>query len=687
MIEFIKRNLIYKIIIFGIFVIIGLILLNQIDIALSPIVRVVLSAIVIFLLPGYFIWNIFLFDQKFEVIEKIPNYFFLSDAALIPLVIAGYLGHFSISLLTNIILAFAAILGMVDIVLTIYRSKIYQKKKKTSKKEKIQFSWIYFLSQIITWKRIRAILLILMAASLALLSYKVGAYFDGDAKVHLSIIRKMIVFGTSADNPFFKDFGDLSIFKYSLLHPLYSSVAYLAKVDPLFLWEKMAIFVCPIIIFAGYFFARCLFGNRNIAFICVAVLFYLIGFADLLTSGTIKDINLIMYPSGIALMILVPVFLGWFFIYVDKKERKIWFLLAAGGYVLLLTHMYYFFLTTLALTAFLILFFIVKRKGDEKFARVWQGFLVVALSALPYVIYQIIFNLNLADLASYHHQISISRGHAIPIWNKWYIIRPRLFLLTTFRTVRTYFTLLSIALVPILFIWFRKKVWAIFLISTILLVPLICLNPLAVMFFEKLIGLPKVVRIYQIAPVYCVIGFFIFWFISFLKPMSGILKFKVASGILLVIITVASSASITTLIKNVRKISQINQPSKQQVFQSNLVREYFENISPGSVILVDGFDGMKVTAMFPDYIVSTDKKHGSALMGSKVVLERRQIQTKILDPKTSITDSVRLLERNRIRYIITRNQVAAEKFKNSKYFHEEITGRKFFLFKFNSDLS
>jgi hypothetical protein len=639
-------------------------MLLNINLIETPVsLRLGLSFVAVLLIPGYMLVNLFYANNDFEAHEKLAVDLLFSLILLSVSVAVSYIFSFKIEIFIWISFGLAALFTLADLILEFPKKRTHNLKF-SFKIDRLKLSWTM----------VRSIIIFGLAGLLACLAYKVGTLLAGDSQVHIAMIRKMITNGVSSQNPFFKDLGIFSTYAYSFWQPALALVSKLAQADPYYLWQKLPIFLSPFILFAGYFFARNLFKNRNVAFVSIVVIFYFFFFVEFVRGNT-WDMRTLIYPRNIDLFILLPLFFGWFMKYFYTLDKRSLAVAIVTALLIIAVHMFYYMLLVLALVAFLVVYFLITRDKTGSKSIIWTLILIV-LVAVPYFILRQKTGLISGEILNAHNALSLARGDMINL--------PHGLLITNFRflypgkvmwgstsliALVTYFVL-----TPFLFIWFRKKPWAIFLISLILITPFICFNPFLVYLLGKFSGLPKVARIYQIAPIFYVVGFFLWWFFNQFKKIIANRAFRrsafLAGLIFLVFIFLPYNVFLD-------RISPKSLRIQEQKYLTQDVIKFLNTLPQNSVVSADFQASRNVPTYSSLYVVCINNFYN--FWGHKIIDPRIDDQKAILDPQVSNAATISLLNKYDVDYILVKNQ-ETKKFQNKRFFTKIFIDNKYSIF-------
>jgi hypothetical protein len=656
----------------GFYLLTAVIIFLSISFLESSFIKLFLSFLLFFILPGFSIFNIvFRRGNHFELPEKLICYFLGSLITAILPVLVAYFFNLQILTLIIILITVYCILATIDLFLSYfyYQDRAVNLSEIFSKDNLLNFSWM----------RWRIWLILILGLAFMFLSRKLGSCLISDAMTHIAIIRKMMSNGVSSVNPFFKDIQEFPFYAYSLWQPLIAALSKFSSLDLIYVWFRIIIFLSPLVLFAGYFFSKNLFRNRNLAFACVLVIFFFFFFINTIqrgeTSASLTEITGLAFPSKIALFILMPLFFGWFFNYFYANNKKALIFIIGTAAVIVLIHLFYYALVCLGLFSFLIFYWLLNRKIAIKKTRIKSIglvlILIVSVSAL-YLLLRLKTGLITPDLLSAHRQIVIDRGQVLSLKDNFFILKPK-FLLSYPQSFYPTVPLLDLMIAFLIFLWFRKKDWSIFLLALMLMPFLIYFNPLAIYFLDKIIGLPKVVRICQITPVFYIFGFVIGWIAMLLKNKLRRFNFYQILGIILLILVSLGFNFFKNFTASAERISIFNNRSFVNVSPSLKIVVFLKSINKNSVIVTSptrhglwqGQTARMIAMVSPNYILSLGQSSDELLFGENPKIDARfQDQKKIFDPGVSMSKTISLLKKYQVNYLVV------EKDKSQKFLRQ-----------------
>ena len=400
--------------------------------------------------------------------------------------------------------------------------------------------------------------------------------------------------------------------------------------------------------------------------------------------GFVKDLRLFMYPSGICIYVLLPLFFGWFYRYFSVGSKKALIFTVVIAVIIATTHLFYLILICSGLVSFLFFFWFCNRRDKKVIKKIKLIFRVLGLIIivlLPYLLLRLNNGLEINDLASYGRGLSLERGNVIPLGSEFFIIEPRR-LLYIGRTIYTPLFIISILFVPVLLARFKHKSWAILLVSLILIPPIIFFNPVLIYLLEKVIGLPKIVRYMQIAPVYYIIPFFVWWAFVSIKNKIKMKNFNQFFVAFLLLLLVCLSSPFNGFVSNMKKADKYEREYVYNInFPSKKVINYLKSYGKSSVVAASPSTSMKIAMNSPSFIVSTCLKHGSAIYGVEIAQERLNDAEKILRPNVDTKTTIMLLKKYQVKYILVskRNRL---KFNDRRYFEKILRDQNYILYKY-----
>jgi len=207
-----------------------------------------------------------------------------------------------------------------------------------------------------------------------------------------------------------------------------------------------------------------------------------------------------------------------------------------------------------------------------------------------------------------------------------------------------------------------------------ILTPLLYLIPPFATILGMIIG-SKITRIYQIAPIYYLTGFFIWWFVSHLKNNLKKATFKKATAVI-IIITIAFLISPWSRFCN--KVDKITRVKKGQICLESGEADFLNSLKKGSIIAASSIPSKNITALSPHYVVCISNLLGG--FGEEVASQRREDNGKILRPNTSLKETISLLEKYKVDYILIK-EGKDQKFKRGEVFSQVYTGRGYNIYQ------
>jgi hypothetical protein len=458
---------------------------------------------VLLLLPGYFIYKILFRDVRLPLALLPAVFFSLNLFLYFPLALFAYI------LKLNIVVYCWACLVLAVAAAAIYFS--------TSSREPVS-RHTYFATRRDVYL---LIFVLIIAAVVSLLSVAKGTFlFRGDLWLHISIIRKFFTRGMiSPDSPLFFQGGFDSNYSYCLWHPVLAMLKYFGRLDISDLWFNAPHVIAFVAIITIYGFAQYLLKSHVAALLCLLVALYDMLFGNIFFQGILA----IHYPYVISPLIVLPVV--WVFIveYMRGRGTKLAVLAIYGFAALLFLHKLTYFGFVLHLLFFAAVLVLISPRRKALFPKMLLLLIAVAAISIIYILL-----MPSVKVASPHHQTFL-KGEINQLGDNYAIVKPEVaFGRAGIIIAHESFSvapIISVILLPFI-VWrlFRRKSYLerhpapLYLLSGMLILPLVMLNPIAGGFIARRYSPEALVRLYQTLPHYLVVGYFAaFVFQLFLK--------------------------------------------------------------------------------------------------------------------------------------------------------------------------
>jgi hypothetical protein len=556
-------------------------------------ITVLMAAILVGFLPGFFLYALIFKEKKKIFYEAIPLSLCFSFIILLFPTFLGF--YFALSI--NFVLYF--FLGEFCVVLFIFLC-VHKKSFKdflNFKTKKISFKDNKYLKILLVF-----LFLVLIRAVLT------PGLQAGDMLRHVSEVRKIIEMPTiSFGSSFIKESQGSANYGYNVLYIFMALVAKISFVDVVGVFLFIPIFFSVFLLLTYFYFSKVIFNNEKIAFYSTCIFF--IWEVVLNYSITYPTIANFWYwsaivPATIARNIIILMVIAFAFKYGKSGEKRYLYLLPFLSLVVAFLHVHYF-LVLVTLFA-LILFFVTIFRFHDKLLikRTIISFLAVFIPALPYSVF--IISRLYPVLNPLYQTFLVSGNRPIKMIAGFPIVDP-------FKTVYFNFArCLGFLLMPFLIFYVRKRIFAVYLLALFLGPLLIVFNPLLLRFLQPFNpALDRVMRLNEFLPYGEVIGLFLFLFINKFgkKLKEGILKHSRREIISVIVLT---SIIILTFCYKSINIAYVNSSTKaweikenSYLWEDKSLRNFVRGVMPpGSVVLMDNIMSAVWTYYFPHYVVS-----------------------------------------------------------------------------------
>lgn len=618
-------------------------------------IKIAINSIVFLFLPGSIIFSWLFGSQKFELAEKIFLTFVFSLIFNFFPVIASYIFELSVVDLIYLLGFLYLILILIDLV----------RLQDGQKKIKLEFRL-----------DLKMILVFLIGFVFMAVSFKLGSYIGSDARAHMAIIRKNIFDPfINSNSTHYIDGGVYWVYAYSIWHPLLAVMAKLSSPTVIDFWQRFNFVLAPLPFLAIYSLCKRLFLNRYVAFASVVIL-ALAFVLNFVGRPHIADFRLLPMPLGISLYILLPAMFYFSFAYLREK-RFLWLVLI-GLLALVITsiHVYYLILFFLASGAFFIGLLIARKNVQAK--SVFYIFLAIGIIAGGFLIFRYL-QVNVNDpeqlrLKEYFQENLIRINSAL------YIVHPRVLFMRIGQSGLNWLPILAYALLPFIFIWRRNKLWAIFIISVMLIVPLIIFNPYLAVKLSESISPSKVWRMYQVVPTVPVLAYGFFAFYKFISDRSKIEGKKIFNALLILLIL--SFAFWGKSFAHNYKVQPSDKKVKEAEMRSDIVDILNNKIPQDSVILSDRLTSYFIPVFSSQFVVTDGP--GLSVAGQ---LARQEKGEDLLQNMLASRLEKKFLQDNQIGYILFRTDRLDKKYlrilMNKKTYHLIYQKSPYYIFEVN----
>ena len=455
----------------------------------------------------------------------------------------------------------------------------------------------------------------------ALLVYWKGSFQDGDAWYHVAqAVNYLNQPQMVSENAFFSGFPAGTLYDFNAWHTFIAAIAMLGRFQANFVWINLSAFFFPITILAIYTYIKTVFTNRYFAITAVIAIFF---FHTLQAKFMFLTSSVI--PGNICTAFLMPLFFTIYFSEIIKRRQL---LLISILFVATFIHIYYFLVIIGYLLVFHIFYFIINPdsrlnfiKGTIKSA----GYFLVGLPLLIAIYWYCL-----------RHYAETFPGTELPLtmlFKDWPIFSV---------TPDKWPFYLSVTISFLLLIksphW-RKNRSRLFILSSILIVPLLIFNPLLLKFFSQFVPLNLIGRL--TAPFFLLIP--ILWLIWKLFPKRFILnRFHIIGLISVVIIFGLSFLSfLPDSIKN--RIQTYDKYREPMGFHDFAVR-FQQVIPPNSVVITDSYTSYHLP-VFADIDIVAMTAHSTPPLNLKTrIRDNYRFFNPLISPdlKNSIKEKYRI---------------------------------------------
>src|SRR3990167_5415628 len=323
-------------------------------------------------------------------------------------------------------------------------------------------------------------LLVYLTAFLIILylTYNGSLFKGGDPSYHLAIIRKVIgnLPLTIPNLNYVRSTLELTS-PSPIWHIFLGLIIKITRSDMFVVWRDISSPLLVMTMLVWYWLARRIFPTRNLAIL--AFLFFV---TFTFYGGPGRFYSTLPIPHSLTQILLLPLVVGWGLIYVFERPNKklliVVLLLALFGAAVHLS-LYFYFLTILVSFT---LFYLVFGWSSLDYKRILRRLLIlVGLSVAA--ILPIALLIEIKDQAISANLVTFQRAD-YPTQVKW----------NSLNDFSSY-TLYAYMGLPLVLLFFRRYPRLIFLLSTLLVAPVVYFTPLKV-FLVRLLGFIYVKRLY-----------------------------------------------------------------------------------------------------------------------------------------------------------------------------------------------
>lgn len=591
------------------------------------------ASVAIFFTPGYLLYRPIFTKGEFNVFERLPIYFALSLGIIALFGTFAYIFNFTFKVLAGIILTVCFLFFITGLVRRQQKEDLrtiglnYQNKK------------IFFLLVIATF---------LLSIFLTLFAGISGSIIEGDALNFLGFIRKLVENPFIANrDAFYKDIIVDPTYGYNIWHLSVAFVSWLAKLDSVIVWTFLPAILTPVILLSFYLFAKVLFKSEMAALISLILFIFYYGISERMYIFRTSPYNMIVTN-----FIILPVALTLVFKYLNDNRIKYLIIVCFLSFVISTIHLFGFLLFLLSLFSYY-LFHLIFRKNTSERINILKIILVSLIFIYPYLILRLP---TIKIINSYYLQDSFPEMPHLVVWlnealcyiNPNFLAAPHYH--TSYPFYPRMFYIVSFYLPPFLLIYAKKNNCALFLLSNILIVPFISLNPVLVPLLAKVITFTLVVNLSQLMPFLLVLGFISYQILNYL---NNFLFFKKNSFYFLIFILILGLFNPLTIEKFIticrERTSGFRSYYKNPNSSLDAIEFIRKNIHKTSVFLCDEQFSLFISAFTKHYVMVTHPGHASAATVDQ--LEREEGAKKVLH-QDNIHKTVSILKKYDVKYVV-----------------------------------
>lgn len=603
-------------------------LLSPLHLRVPPVVRAILVAPVLFLLPGYLLQRAFFPGREWRRLDLLPIAFGLSLGV-------GALAWGCAQILGGSLKTLTYLLGGAYTALIAWNAVANHRRDKeqqpaTSPDDR-QALWPYLLvlGTILFWMFVAVCWGALLMA-------------ETDNWYYLAIVRRIaqtqrLVPG----DPYFLGVADPQ--RGGPWVALVALLVHLSGMNAATIWDASPAVLIPVAVLAHYLLANTLFKDRLAA--GLSCLFLLYGFGRYTWDIPVMVVS----PAGVGfILFLVTLTLAWR--YIHDGNRQVLLLALLTGWALAGIHLLVFVGLLLTLGSFAVLHFVVHRKWVYVY-RLLALTVIPALLAIPFVQAWIGGGLQTTN------PIYADEWGLLSELGGWHIIRPNV-LVGGSPSPWAWAFLFS----PALLLLARRQNWAIFLLSTMLFVAGTAFNPLFIepMLRARLVppwGIWRLaLQVFQFQFVLGGLGAIaIRWLSQRIEQDWG--RSRVVHVALLVgSMGLGFLPSAVPLVKPLwgyvsRSLYFLEHKATTFPFNwSEGVKFLHHDLPPGSVILADTNTSYFISALTDHYVVSIPYGHSSPYVNDDD--QRRDDAARALDPDTEMNEILRILDDYQVNFVL-----------------------------------
>lgn len=587
--------------------------------------------VVILILPGYLIANLFIPRRDFGVFERIPVAFSLSIAYASTLGILLHLFKSNVTVLMILLLTSVPLLVIAN---------IYKKRRSIpAPPDKPGNSGETAGENEVLGTRFNLVIFGLMLLAFVVMLYQ-GAVltWGADSIDHVGTVRQIVegrqIFPTNA---FYADEAGLGVdSRKGLYHTVLGIISIVTRIEPYQIWIWLPALLLPVLLCSFFAFSKEIFKNKNIAL--VSVIIFILCF-----EGVNRDlVRAAGYASRVAVVVY---FTALLLLFKYLRFKKLSFLVACAflGYTTGAVHIYYFVQYYLALFAFFVFACLFKWRDKSLLVSIIKVSVVTLLVSIPFLIIK--YNLSYSTVHPSHAHLR----HALLFTENVFVVNPVVPL-----NVIGPMGVFAFILTPFLYKRAKRDDGILFLFATMVATPLIIFNPLAVSFLGNLMTTGLVRRIIQLAPYISVIGFFTYQMIMALF-VEHEKRNKVKALLFFALMILILFPYISQFQDDYKPSSRAIERRMSPLVWADAFEFLEDEIENPSVVLSDPWTSYSIPAFTKHYVVAVPFGHAPPKDAENVAKIRDAMN--VLNPYTDMRTTMTLLDKHKAGYVVVNETV------------------------------
>mgnify|MGYP000110390097 CR=1 FL=1 len=400
----------------------------------------------------------------------------------------------------------------------------------------------------------------------ALLVYWKGSFQDGDAWYHVAqAVNYLGQSGMVSESAFFSGYPAGTLYDFNAWHTFIAAISMIGRFQPNFVWINLSAFFFPVCIMAIYVFIKTTF--QNLTFATTAVITMIVVNS---IQGKFIFLTSTVIPGNLCLSFLMPLY---FTIQFSENIKRKFLLLSLILGVIAFFHIYYFLVIIGYLIVFFLCDFFINHVNKSEFIKNIMKTTGHFLIGLPLLI-----AIYLYCLRHYSQTFPGTELPLIMLFGSWPI-----FSLTPDK-LPFYLSVIVALFILIKSPDWRKNQVQLFILSNILIVPLLIYNPLILKLFSRLVPLNLIGRLKT--PFFLLVP--ILWLFWKLFPKQIRLSRFQTTGYLSIVI-IGGFVALLLIPENIKqRVSTYNKYQEPMGFHK-FALQFQQNIPSKSVVIADSY--------------------------------------------------------------------------------------------------